>query len=116
MTIKASRNRAQKAPEHLRPETQRWWLAVNADYELDNHHRLLLTEACGALDRAAQAREVISREGAYFVDRLGAKRAHPACAIELANRRLFASILRELGLDAPTDKPRPPALPGYGVR
>jgi P27 family predicted phage terminase small subunit len=115
MIVKPPKRRPGKPPAFLRPATRAWWKAVEAKYELDDHHRLILTQACNALDRAQEARETLTAEGSYFTDRLGNKKAHPACAIELSNSRLFASLVRELGLDVnQVEPPRPPALPGYG--
>ena len=52
-----------KAPQHLRPETRRWWRSVVADYVLEEHHKRLLTLAAEAFDRCAEAREVLTRDG-----------------------------------------------------
>jgi len=104
-----------KAPAHLRPETRKWWLSVVSLWELEEHHVHLLTNAAEALDRIAEARSAIAADGAYFVDRFGARKPHPALATERDNRALFARLLRELDLDgsAAPEPPRPPLLARY---
>lgn len=98
-----------RAPAHLRPETRAWWRTVVADYSLEEHHERLLTLACEALDRGFEAREVLAREGAYFTDRFGQRRGHPALAVERDSRLAFARVLRELDLDGePLPDPRMP--------
>jgi phage terminase small subunit len=107
------RRKVYRAPAHLRPLTRAWWRSVNADYELDDHHRLLLTAACEALDRAEEARLALLKEGSFFTDRHGARKVHPAVNVERDNHALFARILRELQLDTNQEPPRPPVLAAY---
>lgn len=102
-----------KAPAHLAMATRRWWSAVTADFDLEDHHVRLLTLAAGAWDRAEQARETIATEGAFYSNRHGEPRAHPACAVERDSRVLFARLLRELDLDGvPPPDARPPRMHG----
>jgi phage terminase small subunit len=98
-------------PAHLTAPTGQWWVQVQQDYELEPHHVRLLTLACEAFDRTAQAREIIDREGPVVVTDSGMK-AHPAVAIERDARLAFARLVRELDLDTepPADRARPPAL------
>jgi phage terminase small subunit len=105
-----------RAPQHLRAAMRSWWRSVNENFELDDHHRLLLTAACEALDRAEEARLTLLNEGSFFTDRHGARKVHPAVNVERDNRALFSRLLRELQLDTSADAPRPPALSGYGRR
>ena len=94
-------------PLHLRPETRAWCASVDRDYELEPHHRRLLVLAAEAWDRAAQAREEIAAAGAYYVDRFGSPKAHPALAVERDSRTAFARLVRELELDAAEPLRRP---------
>lgn len=98
-------------PPHLKPATAKWFKSVIEDYDLEPHHVRLLTLACEAYDRTAQAREIIDRDGPVVVTDHGMK-AHPAVAIERDSRLAFARLLRELDLDTepPPDRARPPAL------
>src|SRR5689334_21263385 len=102
-----------KPPEHLKPATQTWFLAVTKDYDLQDHHIRLLSLAGEAWDRGQQAREAIEANGLTFVDRFGAPHARPEVAIERDSRIAFARLLRELCLDLePPAESRPPAIGG----
>jgi len=81
---------------------------VAADYALEEHHERLLTLACEAFDRATEAREALERDGAFYIDRFGTPKAHPAVAVERDARLAFARLVRELRLD---DEPAPDARP-----
>lgn len=97
-------------PDHLSSESSEWWTEILRVYVLQDHHLRLLQAACEAWDRAQQHRRTLKREGAYFTDRFGQPKAHPALAEERAARNEFRLLTRELGLDgAPTDS-RPPRL------
>ena len=100
-------------PKHLRPETREWCSSVDRDYELEPHHRRLLVLAGEAWDRAGEARETIETEGAYYVDRFGSPKPHPALAIERDSRLGFARLVKQLELDAAEPLRRPvPQLGG----
>ena len=102
--------RTDNAPTHLRAATQRWYVAVLEDYDLESHHQRLLQAACEAWDRLQEAREVLRKEGTYVEGRYGV-RAHPAVAVERDSRLAFARLLRELDLDGePAPDPRPTRL------
>jgi phage terminase small subunit len=109
-----ARNATTDAPAHLRPATAAWFDAVVRDYELEEHHRMLLQAASEAWDAAQVARETIAREGAVYVDRFGAPRSHPAVAHERDARIQFTRCLRELALDLsePPTETRPPRAGG----
>jgi len=100
-------------PPHLCPETRAWCSDVDRDYELEPHHRRLLTLAAEAWDRASEARETIAKEGAYYVDRFGSPKPHPALGIERDSRLGFARLVKQLELDAAEPLRRPvPQLGG----
>lgn len=95
--------------KHLSSEARSLWRSVLADYSLEPHHLAILQAACEALDRTAEARAAIERDGAYVEGRFGTK-AHPALSIERDNRTQFLRALRELGLDLETPATsRPPS-------
>jgi P27 family predicted phage terminase small subunit len=106
----------QRAPKHLRPGTRRWWQHVVGEYDVQPHHRHLLTLSAEALDSCAKAREILDREGMTYTDRFGQPRARPEVAIERDSRLAFARLLRELALDVeapPAEEyTRPPEIRG----
>lgn len=107
----------QKPPRHLRKLTKAWFRSVVESYLLEPHHLKVLTNACEALDRAAEAREAISKDGAYVKNRFGESTKHPALTVERDCWIVFARLLRELDLDVepPVEAKRPPALRSIGV-
>lgn len=107
-----------KPPKHLRPATRKWFAAVLADFDLEDHHVRLLTLAGEAWDRGQAAREFIDANGMTFTDRFGQPKARPEVAIERDSRIGFARLVRELaldGVDAP-EAPRSPRTADYGSR
>ncbi len=98
------------APKHLAKPTAAWWRDVHVRFVLESHHVRLLTAAAEAWDRCQQAREYLAQHGLTYIDRFGAPRARPEVAIERDSRLAFARLLRELGLDAAEEAPRPHAL------
>ena len=100
-----------RAPAHLRPTTRTWWRTIATSWELEDHHLRLLTLAGEALDRAAEAREAIERDGAYFAVDGSAPRKHPAIGVERDAMVTHARLMRELDLDgAPQPDVRPPRI------
>ena len=89
-----------RVPSHLESEGKKFWRQVLKDFDLrDAHHLKILENACQSLDRISEAQEQIKIDGAYFRDRFGQPREHPAHATERNNKTLFARLLRELSLD-----------------
>ena len=103
-----------KPPAHLSAAMRKWWSSVIENYDLEEHHRKLLTLACEAHDRCADARETIAKSGAFFTNFHGEPRVHPAVNVERDARLSFARLLRELGLDGGpvADDARQPRLGG----
>ncbi len=96
-----------RAPQHLQPQTRKWFCHVVAEWPLEQHHIRLLTVAAESWDRCCQAREVIDREGLTCLDRFGVPRARPEVGIERDSRLAFLRCVRELDLDR-----EPPPQPG----
>ena len=98
-----------RAPSHLSPRAKSIWKDIDQTYVLAVHQRATLTLALEALDRAAEARVVLDKQGAFFTDRFGTPRQHPAVNAERDARLSWARLIRELALD-PSDlaDPRPP--------
>ena len=84
------------APVVLTGERARLWADVRARFMLEPASENILRNACESLERAAQAAELVTRDGATFVDRFGAIRANPAVAIERDFRGLAARQLEKL--------------------
>ena len=102
-----------RPPAHLRAATRKWWGAVVADWNLEDHHRRLLTLAAEAWDRCNEARKAIKKLGLTYEDRFDQPKARPEVAIERDSRLAFARLIRELNLDAdetPSDIIRPPRI------
>ena len=108
-----------KPPKHLKAATRRWFKAVTAEYELEEHHRRLLTLAAESWDRCTEAREALKLHGLIFEDRFGQPRSRPEVQIERDSRISFARLLRELALDVepPAEASRPAQIqPKGGLR
>ena len=100
--------KSQPPPKHLSATARRFWTDVLSDYTLEPHHLAVLTVACEAMDRAAEARAAIARDGDYVEGRFGLK-AHPGLAIERDARTQILRAVRELGLDL--EQPTTPGPP-----
>ena len=108
---------ALKAPKHLSKKTAKWYESVVTNWELEEHHRRILTLAAEAWDRCTAARKAIEKHGLTFQDRFGQPRKRPEIGIEIDSRLAFARLLRELGLDIfEPDDPRPGVIPGNAAR
>jgi hypothetical protein len=69
-------------------------------YDLDAAGETVLAEACRSLDRADQARAIVSVEGVVVRDRFGQVRPHPGVAIERDARSAAVHALDVLGLES----------------
>jgi hypothetical protein len=104
-----------KLPGHLTRSATSWARSVLDDFDATESQVRLVIAAAEAWDRAQQARRAVSRDGAYWKDRLGNLRPHPGLAVERESRAAFARIVGQLDLDAaPDDEPerRRPSTPG----
>lgn len=101
-----------RAPEHLRPETRKWYENVIEEWELDEHHVHLLKLAAEAFDQASECREVIAAQGMVYLDRFDQPKPRPEVSILRDARIAFARLIRELDLDfdGGGETGRPPAL------
>ena len=84
------------APVVLTGERLKLWNDVRARFMLEPASENILRNACESLERAAQAAEQVTKDGAVFRDRFGAIRAHPAVGIEKDFRGLAARQLEKL--------------------
>jgi len=97
--VTPKKNEPVKVPHDLSEAMQKWYVHVIKNYILDRHHELILEEACRANDRAAEAREILKREGLAVRDKYGQIKPHPCAAIERQSQIIFIRALRELRLD-----------------
>lgn len=97
-------------PKHIRKKTKKWLREILSEYELESHHIKILIQAGEQWDRILEAREQIEKEGAYYVDRFGAPKSHPAIADERNGRIVFTRLLRELNLSEEGAEHRLPGL------
>lgn len=98
-------------PSHLSPEAGAWWARIATEYELDDHHVLLLTAAAESWDSAQKARQAIADQGQTFIDRFKTPKPRPEVGIEHDAVLRFARLLAQLGLDAAADAPETPTVP-----
>jgi P27 family predicted phage terminase small subunit len=103
--------RTPRAPAHLGPSGRDLWAGILRGYQLDEtHQRAILASACEASDRMVEAREAITRDGAYIDGGRYGMKAHPGLAVERDSRLAMVRCLRELGLDlAKEGAARPPS-------
>jgi len=104
-----------RPPKHLGPNGSRLWRRVLETYDLSEcHHLVLLQIAAEALDRLAQARAAIDKDGITVDDRYGSPKAHPALTVERDSRAGLIRALRELSLDSAAleEYSRPPMISG----
>lgn len=95
----AAKKKLPSPPGHLKSATKAWWRYVVENFEMEPTHLHLLRLACEALDRAAEARQTLAKDGTTYLDRFGAPRKHPAVGIEEQARLAFARLVRELDLE-----------------
>ncbi len=106
-----------EAPRHLKAATRRWYQAVVASYDLEDHHRMILEAAAGAWDRYTAARVALDRDGMTYTTAAGYPKTHPLIAVERDSRLAYLRAVRELGLDV--DQPsesRAPIIHGNHAR
>lgn len=97
-------------PGYLKQETQQWIEKVLSEFEFETHKKPLLIQAGETWDRIKNAREVIAKDGAFYMDATGKPRKHPALDAERNDRIVFARLIRELNLTDEAPDTRPPTL------
>jgi phage terminase small subunit len=90
-----------RAPKHLSRQSAAWWRSVMRDWDLEPHHEQVLTACAETLDRIAEARAAIEKDGAYIVDRYGQLKPHPALSVERLQRLALVRLLKPLDLEEP---------------
>jgi len=88
-----------RAPKNLNETGRRFWRSVLKEYEFDKTHDFeLLAQASECLDRMTECREAVKNDGLFSKDRYGRPVEHDGLKVERAEKKLFLSIIRELGL------------------
>ena len=110
---KAKIPKSDGVPAHLSPESKKFFRKAVEDFELDDHHLLLLVKALEAFDLAEKCRKILDKEGLVYTDRFGSPRARPETKILNDSRNAVRTIFRELGFDLNDDnQSRPPLIGG----
>jgi hypothetical protein len=99
-------------PKHLSPSARSWVRGILKIFEIPKGDHLfkILISAAEVLDRLTECREKIKKDGAFYVDRFGSPKAHPALLEERNHRVTFARLVRELNLSEGPAESRPPGL------
>jgi phage terminase small subunit len=109
--LRGGRERFRKAPDGLSKARVDLWDAIVRDFDLGDDTLEVLTMFCQCLDRYDEARAEIEKHGAYYKDRFGSPKPHPAVAVERDCLVSAARLWRELDLDH-GPAPSPLALKG----
>jgi P27 family predicted phage terminase small subunit len=89
-----------RPPKHLKAAGATLWADIVRDYGIEDSAGLaLLTTACEALDRQRAAQKAIAEHGELCLDRYGAPKLNPACALEKDARAGMVLALKALNLD-----------------
>lgn len=86
------------------------WRSVLADFDLDQHELVLLTEAVRSVDTLDQLQAAVDRDGPMVEDRFGQLRPHPAAVearqLRLVLARLLAALRVPDGVEGDESKNR----------
>ena len=91
-------------PDQWLVEMQKFLKEIKEAWELDPDGELFWKMAADSLDRYAQARLELLRDGLTFKTDAGLIRRHPACEIVKAERAGFLSAMRALDLEGDENK------------
>lgn len=87
-------------PAHLGEAGRALWRSIQRDHEISDGAGLaLLARAAEAMDRLAQVREQIARDGVVTRGYKGQPRGHPLLSVESDLVRVQLACLRQLGLE-----------------
>lgn len=95
--------RPTRAPNGLSKESAAWWREAVRQFDFRTAGELaVLTEAARSLDRIAECRDVIQREGLFINGARGLVQ-HPAARLEQQHRSLVLQACRQLGISSPAE-------------
>lgn len=87
-------------PDHLREPGRAFYRSVADEYGIaDAAGIALLVTAAECIDRMRAAQTAIAEHGELVIDRYGAPKLNPACALEKDARAGFLAAMRALNLD-----------------
>ena len=89
---------------NLSESAQKWLKRILKSYEFDDGELALLQKAAELRDQADAARVQIEQDGAYFHNRFGEPRQHPALRVFQQSTDLMARLLKQLNVRT-EDKP-----------
>jgi P27 family predicted phage terminase small subunit len=101
---------AETVPAHLSEASKALWQQINAAWELDVSHLVLLQTALECYDIMTECREKIAAEGIVYLHDNGATCKHPALQVWKDSRSHFLQAWKQLGFDLepPQEVGRPP--------
>jgi hypothetical protein len=89
-----------KPPKYLRAPGRKFYQSIADEYGItDAAGAALLLRAAECVDRLDAAHASIAEHGELVMDRYGAPKLSPACALEKEARAGFLSAMRALNLD-----------------
>lgn len=92
---------AETAPEYLSEAASTWWHRVVREFRLLSGGELeVLSQAAASLDRIAECRETLARDGLFIAGSRGLV-THPAARLEQQHRALVLQACRQLGISSP---------------
>lgn len=119
-TRKTTRPKVPSPPSGLSTAGRALWRSVVADYDLDEHERLLLREACRTADRLDRLEKEATRAEVTARNRFGEIVIHPAQVEARQQSLALARLLASLRLPSGTEEARPQrrgaARGSYGIR
>lgn len=86
-------------PEHLSEAAKGKWREICEQNSIDTAAALILRTFCEAYDRREEARAMIAKEGAVYLDRFKCPKISPWVAIERDSTLVMHRAFRLLGFD-----------------
>lgn len=120
MTTKTRPTKVPSAPAGLSTAGRALWRSVVADYDLDEHEKLLLREACRTADRLDRLEGEAAKSDVTAQNRFGEIVLHPAQVEARQQSLTLARLIASLRLPSGTETGRPQRRGGargsYGLR
>ncbi len=112
--MRVSKTKEHPAPDHLKPPSAAFWVALNSQYVFEHHDLERLRVLCENLDVVDQCEAAIRKDGLFIRDRYDQTKTHPAFNTARDARQLALRALRELSIDV--ELPEEPRLPRQSRR